>query len=379
MRKEECPLMATKKVGFVKQYRAIMNSSLWHEDSKKLKVYQTIFLMVNWQANRWTFKGDEYNLTAGQTVTSYGNIAKDAGSKDITYKVVRNACKWLHDEGYICLETQPKKSIMVTVLDWEETQNLNAIDDIQRNKQIVSSEWAHKEAQEWAQESDDFIEAETSMDKGFPALSNQIGAQNRAQDGAQDGALIEELKEIKEKEASNASIGNKKEDHEKEEAADASPLKWILDTYYQLYKEYNKCDADVNYKRDLHRLNTSENKTFITTDSEEKVTNKLRGWFYYEDDWKIRNKYPFAAFLKQYPSVRESYPDKPTRYLLDTCPECHRGIYKNEEHICTHIFFCEKCNCAMEYKGKKEDFDINKHHKCDPENLQYMQQYDKKA
>ena len=368
--------MATKKVGFVKQYRAIMNSSLWHEDSKKLKVYQTIFLMVNWQANSWTFKGDEYNLTAGQTVTSYGNIAKDAGSKDITYKVVRNACKWLHEEGYICLETQPKKSIMITVLDWEETQNLNSIDDIQRNKQIVSSEWAQKKAQDWAQESDDFIEAETSINKGFPALSNEIGAQNRAQDWAQDGALIEELKEVKEEEeAGLASIGSKKE-HEKEEAADASPLEWVLKTYYKLYKEYLKCDPDVNYKRDIYKLKESENKTFITTDSKEKVTSKIRGWFNYEDPWKIRNKFPFAAFVNQYPSVRESYPE---RILMDTCPECNRGIYKNEEHICTHIFLCEKCNCGIEFKGKKEDFDINKHHKCHPEHLRYQQLINKKA
>jgi hypothetical protein len=333
-----------------------MDTDLWFENSKQWKIFCTIYFMVNWQEKTCMFNGEKQNILPGQTLTSYAKLAEKAGSKDITYKIVRNACKHFHEQGYICLETTPRKNIKISIPNWEMTQKQTTEDGIFGNDRIVFL----KKAQERAQHKPFLLEAKTPANKELPAFDDKNGAQFRAQ----DRALIEE--DIRRKEEEEEKTASSNYLNKKEEVENTSPPRWVVTAYYNLFKEYTNKNPNVNYARDIKRINESEHISFIIADGPDKVLRKLRGWFAYDDDWKQRNNYPFAAFCKQYTSVKEAGPEPlEHRILIDNCRECGGSIFQGIEHVCETIEICEYCNVGFKAKGPpgqwtKEEHDCEK-------------------
>lgn len=311
--------MANDKVGFVKDWRSIMNEPLWEWPAVRFKVYAAIRYMVNYRPNTWTFRGTEYHCEPGQVVTSYGHIAETCKNKEITPKVVRTTCRLLAEHGYITLETKFKTNIKITIVDWDKTQGF--IDERSQNR-----------SQSWSQNGTPETLAIEGNSEGSELEREQERSQNRS-------TIEEDLKNIEEGKGSN----------------DTSPSpnhKKILKAYYQLYQKYTNKAAPVNFKRDSNTLD----KYNVPTNNADQVIDKLKVWFENADQGTIDRLYPIGFFSSQYDEVVNITGKQESEYIYlgDECPNCNKTIMENkhgekESHRCEFTGYCNKCNVAWSW------------------------------
>ncbi len=324
--------MVTKKVGYIKQHRTLMDTPIWQWPSTRFKIYACLYMMANWQANKWTFRGREYDLQPGQLVTSYENIVKEAKSKDITYKIVRTTCRKLAEEGYIKLETVYKTSVIITLIDWQRTQG-----------QIETGTETGTELDTTGTE----LENPEKVDiKGYLTGGDSGPDIEREQKRAQNWATIEE--DLKNKEEGKGS---------KDDPPSHSNVK-ILKAYYQLYEKYTKKPAAVKFKRDskiLDNHNINEKET-------EQVIRNLEQWFKDADTGTVKKLYPLGFFCSQYDEIENVTNKQRTEYIYmgEPCPKCNKTINYNkqgekEPHRCKFSNFCNDCRVAWSwYEGETE-------------------------
>ncbi len=326
--------MATKKVGWVKQHRSITDTVIYEWSGARFKIFHNIVSSANWKANKWPFRGREYDLQPGQLVTSYSSIAKACKSKDITYNLVRTTCQKLVEHGYIEMETIYRTSIIITVLGWRE-QYGGVTENITEGVTEIS-EGGNPENVDIA-----------GLLTGGEGENVAGGSQN----GSQKISTIEEvrsLKNIKEK-GSIPKMPPPSSAHVK-----------ILNNYYQSYHKH----TGKRKHRDINYLSKTLDKYEITNNDSDTVIAMLSKWFEHADQGTKGKLYPLPFFCQQYDEICnkevEVKEEDKFKYMANDCKICGQQLFRNSKgevspHRCKHTGYCDKCNTAWWwYEGEPE-------------------------
>lgn len=92
--------------------------------------------MANHKSNKWIFKGEEFEVKAGQLVTSLESIANSC-AKDVTVQNVRTALLKFEKYGFL-INKSTNKNRLITIVNWELYQS-------EEEKQQVNQQAANKQ------------------------------------------------------------------------------------------------------------------------------------------------------------------------------------------------------------------------------------------
>ena len=103
--------------GWFKVHRELLEKSIWQESTAEQKVILITMLgMANFKANKWEFKGEQYELQPGQFITSVKSIVAKCGP-GITTQNVRTALKRFEKLGFLTSEPT-NKNTLITLVNW---------------------------------------------------------------------------------------------------------------------------------------------------------------------------------------------------------------------------------------------------------------------
>lgn len=103
---------------WLKVYRKMKDSRVWHYTDAQFKVWMTILLSVNWDESWARVGGEEKKLEPGQMVTSRQHLANESGvSGDIVYTTWEK----LEEHSMIHRESH-NDGTLITVLNWDKYQ-----------------------------------------------------------------------------------------------------------------------------------------------------------------------------------------------------------------------------------------------------------------
>lgn len=129
--------------GWIKLHRELIEHPLWQCCTPQQKVILvTLLLMVNHSPRKWMFKGVQYDLQAGQTVTSYENLAHKCG-KGVSVQNVRTALNKFESFGFLTREST-NQNTLITIVNWGIYQavlneaNMPARDQLTNNQQSTN-------------------------------------------------------------------------------------------------------------------------------------------------------------------------------------------------------------------------------------------------
>lgn len=136
--------------GWFKVHRELLEKSIWQESTAEQKVILITMLgMANFKANKWEFKGEQYELQPGQFITSVKSIVAKCGP-GITTQNVRTALKRFEKLGFLTSEPT-NKNTLITLVNWgfyqgcedEVTNNLTndsqTANNYRRSKEIKNT------------------------------------------------------------------------------------------------------------------------------------------------------------------------------------------------------------------------------------------------
>lgn len=95
--------------------------------------------MVNHKPKKWLYNGKIKEAKAGQCVTSIQSIINKCNCKTITRQKVRTALEKFEQWGFLTIETTNNDTI-ITIVNWEYYQGLDAIDNQQINQHLTNSQ-----------------------------------------------------------------------------------------------------------------------------------------------------------------------------------------------------------------------------------------------
>ena len=113
--------------GFVKIYRSLLNWE-WYTDINTKSLFIHCLLKVNHKDNN--YRGTL--IKAGSFATSYDDLAREIG---LTQRKVRTALNKLKKTNELTVQTTNKGTI-ITVLKWEDYQDIVLVTDKQNDKQL---------------------------------------------------------------------------------------------------------------------------------------------------------------------------------------------------------------------------------------------------
>jgi len=103
--------------GWFKVHRELLEKSIWQESTAEQKVILITMLgMANFKANKWEFKGEQYELQPGQFITSVKSIVTKCGP-GITTQNVRTALKRFEKLEFLTIEPT-NKNTLITLVNW---------------------------------------------------------------------------------------------------------------------------------------------------------------------------------------------------------------------------------------------------------------------
>ena len=103
--------------GWIKLHRELLDKSIWQESTAEQKVILiTLMGMANFKANKWEFKGEQYELQPGQFITSVKSIVAKCGP-GITTQNVRTALKRFEKLEFLTIEPT-NKNTLITLVNW---------------------------------------------------------------------------------------------------------------------------------------------------------------------------------------------------------------------------------------------------------------------
>ncbi len=107
--------------GWIKIKRKLRKSPLWKDCNAAQKVVMiTVLLMANHKPNRWMFNGEEYEVKAGEFITSLNSLVKETGCSK---QQVRTALSKL--EKYTFIRTKKTyKNTLITIVNWPKYQGV---------------------------------------------------------------------------------------------------------------------------------------------------------------------------------------------------------------------------------------------------------------
>lgn len=103
--------------GWIKLHRELFEKSIWLESTPQQKtILITLMGMANFKANKWEFKGEQYELQPGQFITSVKSIVAKCGP-GITTQNVRTALKRFEKLEFLTIEPT-NKNTLITLVNW---------------------------------------------------------------------------------------------------------------------------------------------------------------------------------------------------------------------------------------------------------------------
>lgn len=108
-------------IGFFKIHRELFNKPIWANSNPIQKtVLMTLIAMANFKPNDWEFKGEKYEVKAGQFITSLDSITKNCG-KGITKQNVRTSLKRFKEMEFLTDEST-NRNRLITIVNWASYQ-----------------------------------------------------------------------------------------------------------------------------------------------------------------------------------------------------------------------------------------------------------------
>lgn len=108
-------------VGYLKLWREMATKPIWLKSTPEQKtILITLMMMVNFKPNKWEWKGEQFEVKAGQVITSLESIVENCG-KGITTQNVRTALNRFEKLGFLTNEST-KTGRLITVENWEVYQ-----------------------------------------------------------------------------------------------------------------------------------------------------------------------------------------------------------------------------------------------------------------
>ena len=102
--------------GWFKYYRSLLAHPIRMKSLEQAAVIDTILGNVNHKPNKWHWKGEEYEVTAGQWITSVKTIIEKSPT-GLTRQNVRTVLKNLEKAKFLTIEST-NDGIKITVLNW---------------------------------------------------------------------------------------------------------------------------------------------------------------------------------------------------------------------------------------------------------------------
>jgi hypothetical protein len=107
--------------GWIKLHRALLDNPIWTCSTPEQKVILiTLLSMVNHKPNKWMWKGQKFEVQAGQVITSLDSLTRKSG-KGISIRNVRTALKNFENLEFLTNEPT-KQGRLLTVVNWGKYQ-----------------------------------------------------------------------------------------------------------------------------------------------------------------------------------------------------------------------------------------------------------------
>lgn len=107
--------------GWIKIYRDLLEKPIWLKSTpQQQSVLIAILLSANHNPKTWEWNGKQYDLKAGQFITSASKLMKKAG-QFITRQNVRSALNRFEKLNFLTIEAT-KESTLISVINWEAYQ-----------------------------------------------------------------------------------------------------------------------------------------------------------------------------------------------------------------------------------------------------------------
>jgi DNA replication protein DnaD len=127
--------------GWIKLHRALEEHPVWTgSNSIQRNILITILLMANHKPNKWLWKGEKFEVQAGQMITSLESITKKCGN-DVSIRNVRTALKHFEKLDFLTSKST-NKGRLISIINWDTYQGSNNQDDKQSDKQVTSNRQA---------------------------------------------------------------------------------------------------------------------------------------------------------------------------------------------------------------------------------------------
>ena len=123
--------------GWLKLHRELIDKPIWLNSTLEQRVILiTLLCMVNHKPNQWEFKGELYEVKAGQVITSVKSIVAKCKDKSITTQKVRNALVRFENFGFLTTETT-NKNTLVSIVNWDSYQSSDTDNNNQNNNRTT--------------------------------------------------------------------------------------------------------------------------------------------------------------------------------------------------------------------------------------------------
>ena len=110
--------------GWIKLHRELLLHPIWQNSTPEQKtVLVALLCMANHKQNKWEWMGKEYDVQAGQFITSLDSIVKACG-KGVTIQNVRTAINRFERFGFLTNEST-KTGRLITIENWHKWQTLD--------------------------------------------------------------------------------------------------------------------------------------------------------------------------------------------------------------------------------------------------------------
>lgn len=123
--------------GWVKIHRELFKHPIWKKSTAEQKVILIALIgMVNHEPNKWEWKGEEFEVKRGQTITSLDSIVEECG-KGISTQNVRTALARFEKLGFLTNEST-KSGRLITICNYCKWQDNDDEPNKDANKDLTN-------------------------------------------------------------------------------------------------------------------------------------------------------------------------------------------------------------------------------------------------
>lgn len=116
--------------GWIQLHRELMDKAIWHHATDgQFKVLVTLLLSVNYEPKKWLWRGQPFEVQAGQMITSAKSLSDKA---KVSEQTVRSALK-LFEKLDILTRQSTNQNTLITLTNWEVYQQPNEPANKQNN------------------------------------------------------------------------------------------------------------------------------------------------------------------------------------------------------------------------------------------------------